>query len=354
MNKVRRVTKIIAWIAILGFMISVGAKPVGAIALERRAVFELGSGSIRLLVADYDPENNRIVDTVYTDKIYFKLAKYLSDRNNNETFSEALMQEAIDKVQHLKISAVKKGAIKFSGIATSSFRQAKNGSVLVNKINEDTKINLKLVTQEEEGLCAFYSVEDRVGRQNAHITVLDIGGGSLQLTTKNKKDNFMFITREFGAEFAKNSLLRIQGRAINSSIYPVNKSEFFALKDAIVAELNTIKMSSTENEALGHSILGLQVVGTCRNLISTILQGEYRIDKEQLLTAVFKHLNQPTKEIEALYEHKLQEAADTQFILSNAALLLALGEYLKINNFTLWALGDNTHGIMLQSNYWQY
>ena len=72
-----------------------------------------------------------------------------------------------------------------------------------------------------------------------------------------------------------------------------------------------------------------------------------------MVKAVFEHLNQPAKEVEGLYAHKLKEAADTQFILSNAALLLALGEYLQVDHFTLLALGDNTHGILLQPDYWQ-
>ena len=353
MKNFHKVAKRIFWLVLFGFMTSAGAKPAGAIAWERRAVFELGSGSIRLLVADYDPGNNRIVDTIYTDKVYFKLAKYLSDRKNNETFSEELMQEAMDKVQYLKGKAVRKGAIKFSGIATSSFRQAKNGGVLVNKINAAANINLKLVTQREEGLCAFYSVEHILGSKNAYRMVLDIGGGSLQLTAKNNLHDFIFITRELGAEFAKNSLLRIQGKAIHASIYPVSKAEFFALKAAIVSKLSTIKLNAAEKEALRNAATGLQVVGTCKNLIPTILEGEYRIEKAQLLKAVFEHLNQPAKEIEELYAHKLKETADTQFILSNAALLLALGEYLQVDNFSLLALGDNTHGILLQPDYWQ-
>ena len=81
--------------------------------------------------------------------------------------------------------------ISFKACATEAMRQATNGLDLVNRVKEDTSINLNIITGKEEADIIISTHIDRYVQTDQHCLYVDVGGGSTELTLiKNKKTLF--------------------------------------------------------------------------------------------------------------------------------------------------------------------
>ena len=81
--------------------------------------------------------------------------------------------------------------ISFKACATEAMRQATNGLDLVNRVKEETGINLNIITGKEEADIIISTHIDRYVQTDQHCLYVDVGGGSTELTIiKNKKTLF--------------------------------------------------------------------------------------------------------------------------------------------------------------------
>ena len=81
--------------------------------------------------------------------------------------------------------------ISFKACATEAMRQATNGLDLVNRVKEETGINLNIITGKEEADIIISTHIDRYVQTDQHCLYVDVGGGSTELTLiKNKKTLF--------------------------------------------------------------------------------------------------------------------------------------------------------------------
>ena len=81
--------------------------------------------------------------------------------------------------------------ISFKACATEAMRQATNGLDLVNRVREETGINLNIITGKEEANIIISTHIDRYLQTDQHCLYVDVGGGSTELTIiKNKKTLF--------------------------------------------------------------------------------------------------------------------------------------------------------------------
>ena len=82
----------------LGIFINLHAK------IERRAAFDLGSGSIKLLVADFNKETHSIEKYIYSHTINISLSDDLAN-HGNDVFSQKIQERTKDIVHALKLEA---------------------------------------------------------------------------------------------------------------------------------------------------------------------------------------------------------------------------------------------------------
>ena len=81
--------------------------------------------------------------------------------------------------------------ISFKACATEAMRQATNGLDLVNRVKDETGINLNIITGKEEADIIISTHIDRYVQTDQHCLYVDVGGGSTELTLiKNKKTLF--------------------------------------------------------------------------------------------------------------------------------------------------------------------
>lgn len=140
------------------------------------AAIDVGSNSIRLSVAEYDPERGlRILDEV---KDQPRLASGLAATG---ALDEAAMARAVAALQRMRGVAERRQVGRLRAVATSAVREASNGPEFVARVKRDVGIDLEVVDEHAEASLSYRSVAHHFALQNTRTLVADIGGGSLEL-----------------------------------------------------------------------------------------------------------------------------------------------------------------------------
>lgn len=147
-----------------------------ASALERIAAIDVGSNSIRLSVAEYEPDRGlRIVDEV---KDQPRLASGIAATGS---IDPAAMDRAIDALRRMKGVAERRGVHRLRAVATSAVREAANGPDFVARVKREVGLRLEVADEREEATLSYRSVAHHFNLLQTRALVADIGGGSLEL-----------------------------------------------------------------------------------------------------------------------------------------------------------------------------
>jgi exopolyphosphatase/guanosine-5'-triphosphate,3'-diphosphate pyrophosphatase len=150
--------------------------PPTATRTRRLAAIDIGSNSIRLMVAEAAPDGEyRILDD---EKRTTRLAHGLAESGE---LSDAAIEQSFQALQHMKAICEGYGVERVGVIATSAVREARNGSHFVTMVRERLGLNLEVISAQEEGELSFRSVERHFDLKNANAVVVDLGGGSAEL-----------------------------------------------------------------------------------------------------------------------------------------------------------------------------
>jgi exopolyphosphatase/guanosine-5'-triphosphate,3'-diphosphate pyrophosphatase len=143
---------------------------------ERLGAIDIGSNSIRLVVAEYDPESGfEIIDEV-------KDMPRLGTRvETTHLLDRAAMTRAFAALKRMKEVATRRGVTRLAAVATSAMRDARNGTAFAKRIRRQLDIPLEIIDGDREAELSWRSVAHHFRLENARTLVADIGGGSLEL-----------------------------------------------------------------------------------------------------------------------------------------------------------------------------
>ena len=143
---------------------------------ERLAAIDVGSNSVRLLVAEYGPHSGlTVVDEV---KEQPRLAHGVSQTGR---LHPDAMDRAIEALGRMKNVAERRGASRIQAVATSAVREATNGAEFVARVKEATGLDLRIIDGDTEAALSYRSVAHHFPLEVGRTVVADIGGGSLEL-----------------------------------------------------------------------------------------------------------------------------------------------------------------------------
>jgi exopolyphosphatase/guanosine-5'-triphosphate,3'-diphosphate pyrophosphatase len=143
---------------------------------RRVAAIDIGSNSIRQIVADVSPEGAiQVVDEM---KAAPRLAAGLSSTG---ALAETSMQSAREAIDRMATLARQLGAERIDVVATSAVREAANAHEFVAMIQRATGLRVRVVDGDEEARLSFRSAVAHFDMGVGRTVVADIGGGSLEL-----------------------------------------------------------------------------------------------------------------------------------------------------------------------------
>jgi len=283
-----------------------------------RAAIDLGTQTCLLLVVEWDASSHQVKQVLADEARMVRLGEGV---DQGRAFQLAPMHRAL---ACLKEYAKRVGEFEISPdsvvcVATSQARDAKNSQEFFLQVQSETGFRFQVISGEQEAQVTFLGAL-LPGMDPAHTCVIDIGGGSTEI-----------ISRE-GVESVNLGSVRFTERFLKSD--PVTDAEFRACQFAIDEELRVFlpwRSKLVANPTL------VAVAGTATTLAAWNLNLQ-RFDPAQVDAVVLSRdaVCQKVEELKrrTLYERKAlpcMEPLRADVILAGAMILWRVLELLQFS-----------------------
>ena len=141
------------------------------------AAIDVGSNALRMGIATYDAEGNTQVIQRY--RVPVRLGH---DAFTTGALSAQSMDDALEAFREFRRLLDQHHIETYRAHATSAMRSSRNGLELVQRIFDETGIVLTLIGGEEEARLVQYSISKRMDLSNKHALLMDMGGGSVEVS----------------------------------------------------------------------------------------------------------------------------------------------------------------------------
>ena len=152
------------------------------------AAVDLGTNNCRLLVAEPWGKSFRVVDS------HSQIARLGEGLHETGRLSDAAVERALDALKAIRRKIRNHGVGRVRCIATEACRQAENGPDFIRRVQEETGLTFKIIDAKEEARLATIGCHDLMAEDAKTVLVVDIGGGSTELSWVNAK-----VAREGGS-----------------------------------------------------------------------------------------------------------------------------------------------------------
>ena len=142
----------------------------------RLGVLDVGSNTVHLLVVD--AHRGAHPTPMHDDRTLLRLAEEIG---KDDKLSKAGEKALVRAVQKAVDQAEKQGCEDFLALVTSAIRDADNGMEVLERVREQTGVDLQVLSGEDEARLTFLAVRRWFGWSAGRLAVFDIGGGSLEI-----------------------------------------------------------------------------------------------------------------------------------------------------------------------------
>jgi exopolyphosphatase/guanosine-5'-triphosphate,3'-diphosphate pyrophosphatase len=143
---------------------------------RRLAAIDLGTNTVRVLVADPDPAVGLIA--CWADQHITRLGRGLTARG---TLDPAAVERTLAAVRRYRDRALALGAAEIALVATAAVRDARDGPDFLGRLQGEPGIVPRVVSGEEEARLTLLGATWGLGALPAPWALIDIGGGSTEL-----------------------------------------------------------------------------------------------------------------------------------------------------------------------------
>jgi exopolyphosphatase / guanosine-5'-triphosphate,3'-diphosphate pyrophosphatase len=143
----------------------------------RLGVLDVGSNTVHMLVVDAYPGARPL--PAFSHKVELSLAAHLNRDNTLSKTGEGRLTEVVAEAVRI---AEDKGVEDFVAFATSAVRDAVNGDDVLARIQVQTGARIRVLSGENEARLTFLAARRWFGWSSGRLLVVDIGGGSLELS----------------------------------------------------------------------------------------------------------------------------------------------------------------------------
>ncbi|WP_052664182.1 Ppx/GppA phosphatase family protein [Nitriliruptor alkaliphilus] len=188
----------------------------------RCSVLDLGSNSFHVLVADVDDTG---LVPVEREREMLHLGRVVAQHGR---IPEDQVARAAATVAHLSALARRSGSQDHVAVATSALRDADDGATVLARLSEAAGTQVRVLSGAHEARLGYLGVRASVALQDEPVLVLDLGGGSLELTVGT------------GAEVAWSTSLPLGVSRLSALVErdPPHRREVAALTARVASELD--------------------------------------------------------------------------------------------------------------------
>lgn len=188
--------------------------------MKRASFIDIGTNTALLLIADLDPVNNRIVPVLHRQTIV-RLGKNVDEQ---KIIDHTAMQRLIQCMLDFKDLSKEHKAQSIVAAGTSALRDAKNRMEIIDEVVMASGIVIKTLSGEEEAAMTFSGAVAGMEDIPELFTVIDIGGGSTEISM----GDFSHIEHSISLDVGS---VRLTERFFTG--LPPSEEEFLAAKEEI-------------------------------------------------------------------------------------------------------------------------
>jgi exopolyphosphatase/guanosine-5'-triphosphate,3'-diphosphate pyrophosphatase len=148
----------------------------GTVNPVRIAAFDLGSNSFHLLIADAHPDGT--FEPVVTDKEMLRLGTAVAATGE---IGPVGASAAVQVMRRFRAMAESQDADETVACATAAFREAADSLAVVDRIESEAGVKVRVISGREEARLIFDAVRASVVIDPGPALALDLGGGSLEV-----------------------------------------------------------------------------------------------------------------------------------------------------------------------------
>lgn len=184
---------------------------------------DIGSGSTKMMVAKVDFCKNKILEVLHQESQPVPFNEDL-EKSTDGNLSQAIIDRGLTTINGMITVGKKLKPKRISGVATSVFRKSKNGVDVIKGYARKLKTRLEVVSQEEEAMLGYLSVlslVDEKVKEDKQIIVWDIGGGSMQMFSMDKKRIPHMYLGDLASVTFKNMVIEVlQSKSLETTTSP--------------------------------------------------------------------------------------------------------------------------------------
>jgi exopolyphosphatase / guanosine-5'-triphosphate,3'-diphosphate pyrophosphatase len=141
------------------------------------AAIDVGTNAMRLVIGSVNPDHR--IELLENIREPVRLGKDVFAKGS---ISEETTERAIEAFQKFRRLIDQYGVEHLRAVATSATREALNSDIFIDRIAQATGIDIAPIGGEEEARLIHLAVADRVNLRNKRAILIDIGGGSIEVT----------------------------------------------------------------------------------------------------------------------------------------------------------------------------
>ena len=244
----------------------------------RLGVLDVGSNTVHLQIVDTSPGARPNPTFNYKEEL--KLTQYISSDN-------FVSDEGIEKLRSSIKRAIEQSASvqtqELLPFATSALREAINGEEIINSINKDFKIDLQVLSGEEEAKLTFLAARRWFGWSSGRLLVIDIGGGSLEMAVGVDESPEIATSLPLGAARLTKNFLKGD---------PYTDKSIRALRDHIEDKLEQILPSLVKHQDSDRAIATSKTLRTLARLAGDWFDGNGKNIKVEAIRKISAKLSE--------------------------------------------------------------
>ncbi|HSR09999.1 MAG TPA: hypothetical protein VLS90_01040, partial [Thermodesulfobacteriota bacterium] len=164
---------------------------------------DVGSNTVRLLVAETAPPNN--FRPLRVERRITRLGGSFSAEGE---LDEASIERTCEAIRTLAGMARAEGAEKIFAVGTGVLRRAKNREVFLERVRKEAGVPIRVISGEEEGRLMLKGVLSSLEHSATPRLVADTGGWSTEILWVEKKEIAHAVSLELGVVSLAENFLR--------------------------------------------------------------------------------------------------------------------------------------------------
>jgi exopolyphosphatase/guanosine-5'-triphosphate,3'-diphosphate pyrophosphatase len=301
----------------------------------RLGVLDVGSNTVHLQIVDTSPGARPNPTFNYKEEL--KLTQYISEDN-------LVSDEGIEKLRSSIKRAIEQSASvqtqELLPFATSALREASNGEEIIKSINKDFKIDLQVLSGEEEAKLTFLAARRWFGWSSGRLLVIDIGGGSLEMAVGVDESPEIATSLPLGAARLTKNFLKGD---------PYTDKSTRALRDHIENKLEQILPSLVKHQDTDRAIATSKTLRTLARLSGDWFDGSGKnitVESVRKISAKLSEMDESTRaKLPGVSENRASQIVAGAFVAESVMRNLDIKEL----EICPWALRE---GVVLKWMDW--